>query len=182
MDRNRRKEAVVGEPALGRTPARSSQGRNRTKSGARSEAPPLCTAKNRRGQQCKRRPAPGRNVCYYHGGAPGSGAPRGNANARKHGFYSPNLPLSDQPLLVEARGIEGLDDEIALLRVLIDREVAAGADINTVAKGIEIVIRAVATRYRLSGKAREDLLASVLNVLQGFSDIIAPAEDAHAQG
>ena len=30
----------------------------------------------------------GKKGCRMHGGAPGSGAPRGNKNAQKHGFYT----------------------------------------------------------------------------------------------
>jgi uncharacterized protein YjcR len=30
----------------------------------------------------------GRKRCRMHGGAPGSGAPRGNKNALKHGLYT----------------------------------------------------------------------------------------------
>ena len=30
----------------------------------------------------------GKNRCRMHGGAPGSGAPRGNKNALKHGRYT----------------------------------------------------------------------------------------------
>jgi uncharacterized protein YjcR len=30
----------------------------------------------------------GKKRCWMHGGAPGSGAPRGNNNALKHGLYT----------------------------------------------------------------------------------------------
>src|SRR5664279_3570319 len=30
----------------------------------------------------------GKKRCYRHGGAPGSGAPKGNQNAYKHGIYT----------------------------------------------------------------------------------------------
>ena len=48
---------------------------------------PPCGAKTRAGTPCKR-PAGPKGRCYYHGGAPGSGAPKGNKNAWKHGAYS----------------------------------------------------------------------------------------------
>jgi hypothetical protein len=37
---------------------------------------------------CKAPPAAGKRRCFRHGGAPGSGAPRGSQNALKHGFYT----------------------------------------------------------------------------------------------
>ena len=48
---------------------------------------PRCSAKTRAGHRCQQ-PASGKGRCYLHGGAQGSGAPRGNHNAYKHGRYS----------------------------------------------------------------------------------------------
>lgn len=47
-----------------------------------------CGATCRDGSACAKRPEPGKSRCFSHGGAPRSGAPKGNANARKHGKYS----------------------------------------------------------------------------------------------
>jgi len=47
-----------------------------------------CLAKNRQGKPCKRVKAKGKKRCYMHGGAAGSGAPKGNSNALKHGKYT----------------------------------------------------------------------------------------------
>lgn len=48
---------------------------------------PPCGARLRDGRPCPRPPLPGRRRCAWHGGAPGSGAPKGNTNARKHGRH-----------------------------------------------------------------------------------------------
>ena len=48
---------------------------------------PPCEAKTRAGTPCKR-PAGPKGRCYYHGGAPGSGAPKGNKNRLVHGRYT----------------------------------------------------------------------------------------------
>ena len=50
--------------------------------------PSTCGARTRSGDPRDRAAEPGRRRCRLHGGAPGSGAPRGNANARRHGRYS----------------------------------------------------------------------------------------------
>jgi len=50
-------------------------------------APP-CGARTRAGPACRNPPVTGRRRCRMHGGAKGSGAPRGNRNAVKHGYYS----------------------------------------------------------------------------------------------
>ena len=47
-----------------------------------------CGARTRSGAPCDRAPEPGRRRCRLHGGAPGTGAPRGNRNAHRHGRYS----------------------------------------------------------------------------------------------
>jgi uncharacterized protein YjcR len=49
---------------------------------------PRCGAKTRLGKPCRSPSVNGKRRCRLHGGAPGSGAPRGNKNAFKHGGYS----------------------------------------------------------------------------------------------
>ena len=51
-------------------------------------ASPRCGAKTRTGRPCKSPSVQGKKRCRMHGGAPGSGAPRGNKNALKHGLYT----------------------------------------------------------------------------------------------
>jgi len=47
-----------------------------------------CGAKTRSGRPCRSPSVLGRRRCRMHGGAPGSGAPRDNKNALKHGRYT----------------------------------------------------------------------------------------------
>jgi uncharacterized protein YjcR len=47
-----------------------------------------CGAKSRSGKPCRSPAVGGKRRCRMHGGAPGSGAPRGNKNALKHGRYT----------------------------------------------------------------------------------------------
>jgi hypothetical protein len=44
-----------------------------------------CGAKSRSGKPCRSPAVTGKKRCRMHGGAAGSGAPRGNKNALKHG-------------------------------------------------------------------------------------------------
>jgi hypothetical protein len=51
--------------------------------------PGRCGAKTRSGAPCKSAPVTGRRRCRMHGGADGSGAPKGERNGNyKHGRYS----------------------------------------------------------------------------------------------
>jgi hypothetical protein len=47
-----------------------------------------CGAKTRSGGSCRSPAVRGKVRCRMHGGAPGSGAPRANRNARKHGLFT----------------------------------------------------------------------------------------------
>jgi hypothetical protein len=75
-------------------------------------ASPRCGAKTRRGGTCRAPAVRGKGRCRMHGGAPGSGAPRGNNNARKHGLFT-------RGAIAERRQVRGLLDEARkLLREL----------------------------------------------------------------
>lgn len=49
---------------------------------------PRCGAKTRIGGACRAPAVHGKPRCRMHGGAKGSGAPRANQNARKHGRFT----------------------------------------------------------------------------------------------
>ena len=51
-------------------------------------ASPRCGARTRSGAPCRSPAVAGKKRCRMHGGASGSGAPRGNFNAIKHGAYT----------------------------------------------------------------------------------------------
>ena len=62
---------------------------------------PRCGAKTRSGSPCNAPAVRGKKRCRMHGGAPGSGAPRGNQNALKHGRFT-------RQALVERRQLRDL--------------------------------------------------------------------------
>ena len=49
---------------------------------------PRCGARTRSGAPCRSPAVSGKKRCRMHGGAKGSGAPRRNKNALKHGAYT----------------------------------------------------------------------------------------------
>ena len=49
---------------------------------------PRCGARTRNGKPCQSPAVNGRRRCRMHGGAVGSGAPVGNKNALRHGWYT----------------------------------------------------------------------------------------------
>jgi len=95
------------------------------------------------------------------------GAPRGNQYARKHGFYSRVLDEAEQRDFERATGVEGFDDEIALLRVKIKSLVAHDPDnIALIMQAINTLARMVSARYSLSKKDKKGLKEAVGNVLR----------------
>ena len=53
-----------------------------------SDAALRCGARLRTGGTCPLQPATGKRRCFQHGGARGAGAPAGNRNNWRDGFYS----------------------------------------------------------------------------------------------
>ena len=79
------------------------------------------------------------------------GAPKGNQNARKHGFYSKVLDEAEQLDFELATGVEGIDDEIALLRVKIKSILKNDPEnINLIMQATNALARLVKTRYNIS--------------------------------
>jgi uncharacterized protein YjcR len=69
-------------------------------------ASPRCGARTRSGGACRSPAVHGKKRCRMHGGAQGSGAPRENQNARKHGLFTTDAIAERkqiQALLGEAR-------------------------------------------------------------------------------
>lgn len=91
------------------------------------------------------------------------------------GFYAAALSEAERLLLPEARGIEGLDEEIALLRVRLHTALREHPEnLPLLVKGMELLVKAVAARYRLSKRAEADLYQSVLGVLKGIGEALWP--------
>jgi len=67
------------------------------------------------------------------------GAPKGNQNARKHGFYSKTLAPWQQEMISNATALQNLEPEIAVLRARI-ASILANDPKNT-----KVLTRAVAT-------------------------------------
>jgi len=73
-------------------------------------ASPRCGAKTRTSGACRSPAVHGKKRCRMHGGAPGSGAPKANQNARKHGLFAGEAIAErrrTQALLGEARKLLG---------------------------------------------------------------------------
>ena len=90
-------------------------------------------------------------------------------------FYEAALDAAERDDLIEARGVAGLDEEIALLRLRI-RQALEGSpeDLQLMTKGIETLVRAVNARYRLSKEATADLSESLAATLRSIGGQLYP--------
>ena len=64
---------------------------------------PRCGARRRGGQPCQKPRAKGRRRCRLHGGAPGSGAPKGNNGRYTHGLLTAEA-IEERVAFLEAIG------------------------------------------------------------------------------
>lgn len=85
------------------------------------------------------------------------------------GFYQEALSQAERLRLPRARQVKGLDEEIALLRLrLLSHAKEHPEEFELMLKGVALLVRAVATRYRLSPAAQQDLEQSMAGVLNGI--------------
>jgi len=95
------------------------------------------------------------------------GAPKGNQNARKHGFYSKVLDEAEELDFELATGVEGIDDEIALLRVKIKSLLTYDPEnIKLIMQATNTLARLVRTRYNISREDKKGLKEAIANVLR----------------
>jgi hypothetical protein len=70
---------------------------------------PRCGAKTRAGQPCRQAAVRGRSRCRMHGGAKGSGGPRGNRNGNfNHGLYTGEAKAARAVMRAKIREIRAL--------------------------------------------------------------------------
>jgi hypothetical protein len=108
------------------------------------------------------------------------GAPKGNQNARKHGFYSRVLDEAEQLDFEVAAGVEGIDDEIALLRVKIKSILSHDPEnMKLVMEATNTLARLVKTRYNITREQKKGLKEAIGNVLR---DVALPLGIAVIKG
>lgn len=97
---------------------------------------------------------------------------------RGENFYSSALTEAEQARLPEAKEVEGLDEEIAMLRVKLASLIESQPENMTLLlRGIALLVRAAKVRYSLSPKAEDDLYQSVLGVLRGVGGALGLEDD-----
>ena len=95
------------------------------------------------------------------------GASKGNQNARKHGFYSKVLDEAEQLDFELASGVNGIDDEIALLRVKIKSILEKDPEnVKLIMQATNTLARLMKTRYNITKEQKKGLKEAIGNVLR----------------
>ncbi len=101
------------------------------------------------------------------------GGQPGNQNARTHGFYSKYLPPEVQDELDNAVTVEGLDEEILLLRAKIAVAAKDPAQSAFLLSGISLLSRLLRTREKLGYSKQGGLQQAIFNLLNNVPAPIA---------
>ena len=118
-----------------------------------------CVATLKSGRPCHREARPPSDLCRVHAHfAARSGEP---------GFYGPNLPEDEQLALAAAAELEGVDAEIAVLRILIRRVLTLG-DVEAARRNIDTLCRTLKARHALDDRSAGQLASSVERVLDNL--------------
>jgi hypothetical protein len=85
---------------------------------------------------------------------------------KKHGFYSQALNEAEKLELEEARSIDGIDEEIAILRVKLRELIVAEPErLDLHLKLATTIARLVTTRYNISKEQKKSLKEAITRVL-----------------
>ena len=100
----------------------------------------------------------------------GKGGPKTGQNGAKRGFYSRALDEAEELDFELAQGVEGIDDEIALLRVKIKSLLENDPEnVKLVMEATSTLARLVMTRYKISGDQKKALSNAIGSVLKGLA-------------
>lgn len=101
------------------------------------------------------------------------GAQKGNRNALKEGFYSRIFDEAERYDFTLASGIEGIDEEIALLRLEIKKTISGGDERNLIllVKAAGALEKLIRTRYQITAAQHKGLKEAIGNVIK---DVLVP--------
>jgi hypothetical protein len=93
-------------------------------------------------------------------------------------FYASALTEDDRALFDEALAIEGLADEIALLRLRVRETLGSHADdAKLIEGGVRLLIQSLLAQHRLSSNEADNLSGAISNVGEEFGDLMRGMTD-----
>jgi hypothetical protein len=101
------------------------------------------------------------------------GGQKHNRNAARQDYYSMILDSTEQRDLDVANGVEGIDEEIALLRFEIKQAISGGDERNLLllVKAASALEKLIRTRHKIKSDQRKGFKEAIGNVI---NDILIP--------
>jgi hypothetical protein len=98
------------------------------------------------------------------------GGQKGNHNALKHGFYAKVFNEAEKYEFINASDMEGIDDEIALLRLEIKKAISGGDERNLLllVKAAGALEKLIRTHYKITTEQNIGLKEQIFNVIREF--------------
>ena len=88
-------------------------------------------------------------------------------------FYAEVLSTAEKADLRKALKVEGVDEEIALLRLALRKAIEERPeDLELMFKGVDLIVRTVAARYRLSKKDAADFSDQMAGTVRLLADML----------
>lgn len=101
------------------------------------------------------------------------GAPVGNQNARTHGFYAKTLDLAEKEAFERATKVEGLGNEIALVRVKLESALRKDpGNTRLVLEATNTLARLLSAGEKLTATEKKGLKEKIAGV---FTNVALPA-------
>jgi hypothetical protein len=99
------------------------------------------------------------------------GTPKDNRHANTHSYYARMLNEAEKRDFTKAAGIEGVDEEIALIRLEIRKVMTGGDDANlkTLIKATNALERLVRTKYQITKSKGKGLKEAIGNVIKDIA-------------
>jgi hypothetical protein len=98
------------------------------------------------------------------------GGQKGNRNSLKHGFYAKVFDEAEKFEFINASDMEGIDDEIALLRLEIKKSISGGDERNLLllVKAAGALEKLIRTHYKITTEQHAGLKEQIINVIKEF--------------
>ncbi len=110
---------------------------------------------------------------------PPSQSPRPAPVPEAHWFYADAIDEADRDDFIEALQVDGLDQEVALLRLHLRRLLTdSPEDVKVIHAGVRLLINALIAQRRLTDREAEGVGEAVAAVVEQFSDVLRGAPDA----
>ena len=88
-------------------------------------------------------------------------------------FYAEALTAAEKRVLAEARAVQGLDNEVALLRTLLRSALRdSGGDLALMVRGVDALRRLVVARFDLGGAKEDALKAEEPSLLELLAELM----------